>query len=154
MLTALAATGYGRLLSMQEARAGGSAPEADAQLLAYGLAYVDFARTNSALFRLCFGSGYPDYSDPALGAVATEAFERMARGVAAVVGASPPEPDGGAPDLRMPPPLMVDAWRVWALTHGIADLMSAGRMAGLSALPDARRDAVVAAMLRDVLPRP
>ena len=143
LLTALAARGYGRLLEMQEARAATAAPDAGAQLLAYGLAYVHFARENLALFRLCFASAYPDQADPALCAVAQEAFDRMARGVAAVTGG---EPYG-------PPEAMADAWRVWGLTHGLADLMAAGRMASVADLPAPEREALVTRLLSDLLPR-
>ncbi|KIT15629.1 TetR/AcrR family transcriptional regulator [Jannaschia aquimarina] len=136
LLTALAAQGFERLVAMSEAaddpRAG-----ARTRALIYGGAYVAFAVEHTALFRLCFSSGRPDYRDPALRIAADAAFERLAGFVAELDG-RPTE--WNAEGLR-------HSYAVWAVTHGLADLLSSGKMHHLSDLPPEARDRMVADLI-------
>ena len=143
LLTALAARGYDRLLALGDARQARVADDPRVALLAYGLAYADFAREHLALFRLCFASNRPDYADKALRDASAAAFDRMARLVAALRG-GPPYGDVDA---------MADAYAVWSMVHGLADLLASGRMTQLAALPPEARDARIAAMLARAMPQ-
>lgn len=128
VLTALATEGFRRFLAAQTLRQQGAGEDARAQLIALGLGYVDFALANPALFRLMFGSNRAAYHDPALYAVSEEAFRRLAEGVQAV------RPEAG----------MVDVAAVWSATHGLADLLAAGRLQMLGGMARAERDRAVA----------
>ena len=135
LLTALATEGYLRLLAEQAAREAIAAPDARAQLVASGLGYVDFAMTRPTLFRLIFGSERADYGNPQLYGVAERAFVHLQQLVAAAGGTRPQ-----------------DLHAVWAAAHGLADLLAAGRMKGLSGLPAAARDTQITAILTKALP--
>ncbi|MGB3553541.1 MAG: TetR/AcrR family transcriptional regulator [Jannaschia sp.] len=141
LLTALAARGYERLMALADLRepVTGQGPS---QLTAYGLAYCDFAREYLPLFRLCFASDRPDFCDPMLSAVSTAAFDRLAQGAAAVSGG----PAYGDVDA------MADAYALWSMVHGLADLLASGRMKGFGDLPPEERDGHIAALLGRVLP--
>jgi len=136
LLTALAAAGFRRLLQRQVQRQKKAAADAVSQLVASGLAYIDFAMTSPALFRLIFSSGRPEHSSPELLEAANAAFDQLDRDVAQVFAEK-----GGAPERA-------DVLEVWALTHGLADLLNGGRMKYLCDMRKAEREAAVAAMLR------
>ena len=138
LLTALAERGYARLVALHDARDPGDGAGAAERLEAYGLAYVDFALRHTALFRLCFASAMPDHGDPALSATAAAAFERLARLVGDRDG-RPPFGDAAA---------MVPAYRAWAVVHGMADLLAAGRMRALAEMPAPEREAALRGMIR------
>ena len=135
LLTALAAEGYRRFLATQGMHEAQAARDPRAQLVAAGVGYVDFAMASPALFRLLFGSSRPDYGNADLQAAAEAAHAHLV----AQVGAA------GGHD-------MTDIAAVWAMAHGLADLMAAGRLKGLEALDDAGRNAVVAAAVARALP--
>lgn len=137
VLTALAAEGYRQLLAAQALREGAAAPDPASQLVAAGLGYVDFAMQRPALFRLIWGSLRPDFDDPDLGQAARAAYQHLVDQVAAAGGRS-----------------VADESAAWAITHGLADLLSAGRMRSVGAFDPASRDAVIARMIRRVLPQP
>lgn len=144
LLTALAARGYLRLLALGDARRARVADDDPRRaLLAYGLAYADFAREHLALFRLCFASDRPDYADKALSDAANAAFDRLVRLVGRLRGV----PVYGDLDA------MEDAYAAWAMIHGLADLLASGRMSMLGGLPPEARDGRIAALLERVLPR-
>lgn len=143
LLTALAARGYVRLLALADARQAKASDDPRVALLAYGLAYAEFAREHLALFRLCFASSRPDYRDRPLRDASTAAFDRMARLVAALRGG----PAYGDVDD------MADAYAVWSMVHGLADLLASGRMTLLAGLPPKARDTRIAALLDRALPR-
>jgi AcrR family transcriptional regulator len=123
LLTALAAIGYQRFLATQARRKHDEAPDAQAQLVAAGLGYIDFAQANPALFRLIFASDRPDHDDPELCAAARAAFSQLVADVAAVFGANPEASAQGR--------AMVAS--TWALVHGMADLAITGRLPYLPA---------------------
>jgi len=131
LLTALAAEGFHRFLAAQGRREGVADPDPVSQLLAAGLGYIDFAMERPALFRLLFGSDQPDFSDPVLDDASSAAYRHLRDQVADVGGDE------------------VAAASVWAMAHGLADLLSNGRLKPLLELPDAARESV----LRDLLLR-
>ena len=135
LLTALAAEGYRRFLASQAAREAQAAPDPRAQMVAAGLGYVDFALASPALFRLLFTSSRPDYADPDLLAAADAAYGHLL----AQVGAA-----GGRDST--------DVAAVWAMAHGLADLLATGRLKGLEALDPAARAQAVAAVIARALP--
>jgi AcrR family transcriptional regulator len=135
LLTALAAEGFRRFLAAQAVREAAAPPDPQAQLIAAGLGYVDFALARPALFRLMFGSARPVFADPALQAAAEAAYGHLSAQVAACGGQGPG-----------------DVAVVWAVAHGLADLLAAGRLNVLGALPGPERDAALAAMIARALP--
>jgi AcrR family transcriptional regulator len=132
LLTALAAEGYLRLMAYQKARQGRAEAEPAAQLVASGLGYIDFAMACPALFRLVFGSVRPDHGQRDLQMAGHAAYAHLTDLVFAAGGRTVAEESA-----------------VWAIAHGLADLLSAGRMKGIISMDASARDA----MLRDILMR-
>ncbi len=135
LLTALAAEGYRQFLAAQAAREAQADPDPRAQLVAAGLGYVDFAANRPALFRLLFGSTRTDYANPELMVAANAAYTHLADQVFAAGGRS----------------VAAEA-AAWAMAHGLADLLAAGRLKPLAALDAPERDAMVAAIIARALP--
>lgn len=135
LLTALAAHGFRQFLAAQSAREAGADPDPRAQLVAAGLGYVDFATTRPALFRLLFGSERTNYADPELAAAANAAYMHLAGQVFAAGGRT-----------------AADEASVWAIAHGLADLLAAGRLKSIAAFPVAERDRILAEMISRALP--
>lgn len=135
LLTALAAEGYAQFLVAQTEREAQADPDPRAQLIAAGQGYVDFAMTRPALFKLLFGSARPDYSNPDLLRAANLAYSHLADQVFAAGGRS-----------------VVEEAAVWAMAHGLADLLAAGRLKPIAAFPKARRDEMIAEILARSLP--
>ena len=139
------------------------------------MGYVNFALDNPALFRLMFGSNRTDYNDPELKSNAEQAFFVLVDGVVRVTsqGAAPtracqpatplqvrPSMRGSAPEqaTEAPPAHLLqatgsaDVAAAWSLAHGPADLMVAGRLPWLSAMPAPARNRGIAAILTCSLP--
>jgi AcrR family transcriptional regulator len=135
LLTALAAEGYRQFLSAQATREAQADPSPRGQLVAAGLGYVDFALSRPALFKLLFGSARPDYANPDLHAAAEAAYRHLSQQVQAAGGRS-------ATDLAA----------VWAVAHGLADLLAAGRLREIGGLPPVERDGAIAAIIARALP--
>lgn len=129
LLTALAADGFYRFLAAQAAREAKADPDPRAQLVAAGLGYVDFALERPALFRLLFGSDRPDFTDPALDVASTAAFFHLRDQVGAAGGTE------------------TDAAAVWAMAHGLADLLANGRLKPILDLPEPAREEVLVSLL-------
>jgi AcrR family transcriptional regulator len=129
LLTALAVAGFHRFLATQHRREAVADPSPRAQLVAAGLGYVDFALAYPALFRLIFSSDRPDFTDPALSAAGEAAYAHLADQVTAA--------GGGA----------LETAAARAMAHGLADLLVAGRLKTLAALPPEARDSALAAVL-------
>lgn len=138
LLTALAAEGFRRFLATQTAHQARAAPDPVSQLVASGIGYIDFAMTHPALFRLMFSSQRPDHDSADLARAVGAALDHLMRDVRR---AHPPE--GGEPDA-----LMLDAMSIWALAHGLADLMQAGRFKALGGMAEDERMAVIERILR------
>jgi AcrR family transcriptional regulator len=136
LLSALAAEGFRRFLQAQADRKAAAPPDPVAQMVAAGMGYVDFALSRPALFRLMFSSDRPDFDQPDLLSWSNRAYTHLETGVQAATGGQRIE----------------DVAAVWAVAHGLADLLAAGRMKALSTLPAPQRDAVLAAVIARVLP--
>jgi AcrR family transcriptional regulator len=135
LLTALAAEGFRQFLAAQAAREALAEPDPASQLVAAGLGYIDFALARPTLFRLLWQSERPDFSDPDLGQAARAAYTHL---VDQVTGA------GGRNTA--------DEAAVWAIAHGLADLLAAGRMMSVGSLPAEARDAMLVTIIRRALP--
>ncbi len=134
LLTALAADGYRRFLAAQSVREGHADPDPHAQLMAAGLGYIDFAMARPTLFRLLFGSDRTNYNDPDLADASEAAYRHLTEQVDAAGGSQ------------------VDAAAVWAMAHGLADLLAAGRLKPLRALEPGARDRALLALLSRSMP--
>lgn len=135
LLTALATEAFHRFVQRQERRQSKAPADPLSQLVAAGLGYIDFALDHPALFRLMFSSRRPSHGTPALAQAANAAYDKLQRDVAA---------------LR-PGTSTTDVQTVWALTHGLADLLNGGRIKSLAELRPAQREAAVAALLSTAL---
>lgn len=135
LLTALAAEGFRQFLAAQAAREARADPDPAAQLVAAGLGYVDFAMARPALFRLLWQSERPDFGDVDLGPAAIAAYQHLVDQVMAAGGRS-----------------TADEAAVWAMAHGLADLMASGRLQSVASLPEAARDVMIAGLIRRALP--
>ncbi|PLL13684.1 TetR family transcriptional regulator [Tabrizicola sp. TH137] len=136
LLTALAAEGFRQFLAAQAAREAEAPPDPGEQLVAAGLGYVDFAMARPALFHLLWQSERPDFGDAELGQAARAAFQHLVDQVSAAGGTS-----------------TADEGAVWAMAHGLADLLASGRLSGMLTLPPEAREAMIAGVLRRALPR-
>src|SRR5262245_53175382 len=141
LLTGLAAEGYRRFVTAQEARQKNAPSDGMSQLVAAGLGYIDFALAHPALFRLMFSSGRPDHEAPELSAAGGTALERLMNLVARVHGVDPQKNKKA----------MLSVMAAWAIAHGLADLLVAGRMKFLLTLRKAEREAALAQLLRQSL---
>jgi AcrR family transcriptional regulator len=141
LLTRLAAEGYRRFVAAQEARQKHAPSDGMSQLVAAGLGYIDFALAHPAMFRLMFASGRPDHEAPELSAAGGAAFKRLMDAVQRVRGVDPQKSTKA----------MLSVMAAWAIAHGLADLLVAGRMKFLLALRKAERDAALAQLLRQSL---
>lgn len=137
LLTALSAVGFERFVATQKARQAEAPADGLSQLVAAGLGYIDFARANPALFRLMFSSDRPDHGDETLRASAEAA---MAKLVEDARGADPRADAAGT--------LADKAATAWALAHGLADLLVAGRLKMVLKRRPAEQQEALAAILR------
>jgi len=141
LLTALAAIGFERLSHGLRTKSDAAGDEPRTRLIAGGRAYIDFAMANPALFRLMFSSDRPDFSDADLCKSSETAFRQLADDVGAVSG------DGGARASAQ----QADIAATWAVTHGLADLLSAGRLKMVGKLPEPDRDRMIGEIISRVL---
>jgi AcrR family transcriptional regulator len=135
LLTALAAEGFRQFLAAQAARETLADPDPASQLVAAGMGYIDFARTRPTLFRLLWQSKRPDFDNPDLKQAAVAAFDHLVTQVASAGGRT-----------------TADEAAVWAIAHGLADLLASGRLRGVGSLPAAAQDAMLAGIIRRALP--
>jgi AcrR family transcriptional regulator len=145
MLTALAVRGFEMFIAAQQARQKDAAPDPQSQLTAAGLGYIDFALANPALFRLMFSSKRPEYEDPALKSGAKSAFDMLIEGVSAA--------RGRASESETEAAIMTDVASTWAIVHGLADLLTSGRLKYLLALEPDEREAMLIEIIRRAIPR-
>jgi AcrR family transcriptional regulator len=122
LLTALAAKGFQRLISAQNERKAIAGPKAVDQLLAAGLGYIDFALQNPALFRLMFASDRPNKDDPELSSACGAAYQHFIT-QALEVGSEPDQATG-----------------IYAIVHGVADLLVSGRIITMQSMTASERD--------------
>ena len=141
LLTALAAEGYRRFVATQDARQRKAAADGLSQLVAAGMGYIDFALGHPALFRLIFSSNRPDYDAPDLSAAASTAFQRLLDNVGRLRGVDPLK------DTES----MLGVMAAWAIVHGLADLMNAGRLKFLRGMRPREREAALSQLLHRTL---
>jgi AcrR family transcriptional regulator len=123
LLTALAAQSFEMLVAVMDRYEAAAAPEAYAQLIANGQAYVAFALAHPGRFRLMFRSEWVDRDDAALQTAGGAAYGRLQRHIAAVVasaGADAPGQDAKAAFA-------------WAIVHGLASLALDSQLCGQDA---------------------
>lgn len=142
LLSALAAEGFRQFLQAQHAREARAGDAADAKLVAAGLGYIDFATARPALFRLIFSSQRTDFEAEDLKAESFAAFAHLVDQVRAL----------GGPDPWTDEAAMRDVAAMWAIVHGLADLIVAGRIRSISTLAPDARDTAVEAIIRRMLP--
>ena len=126
LLAALAAQGFARLNHLLVRAQDRVAPAQ--QLLALGLAYVEFARRHPALFQLMFSPLAGRNADPDLRAEGARAFALLKAAAARETPDTPNE----------------TALSAWAQVHGLAQLRNDGRIAGGDALVRTLLDGFVA----------
>jgi AcrR family transcriptional regulator len=115
----------------------GGRPKAHAAFERLGRAYLEFARSEPALFSAMFESGLPVSEYPEVQAAGERAFAVLREACEAVAATIPKE--------RRPPALMV-ALHVWSLAHGIAALFGRGD-AARRPIPMTPEELLEAAML-------
>jgi len=131
LLTALAAEGFRQFIAAMEGQQAAASPDPQAQIVAAGHGYIAFATERPALFRLIFSSDRPDFAAAELETESSRAYLHLSRLVSAVTGAEDP----------------ADIAAVWAMAHGLADLMAAGRLKHLQQLDPAGRNRAFATIL-------
>lgn len=153
LLTALAAHGFRRFLQRQQDFRRRAEPDAASQLIASGVGYVTFAQENPALFRLMFSSSRTHFEDPQLGQAAGAAYQDLVRHVAQARGAAQglSSEFASSDSCDVDPDLQRDVAATWAVAHGLADLLVAGRMPSIGGLPVKARREAIAAVLRRVV---
>jgi AcrR family transcriptional regulator len=142
LLTALATEGFTRFVATQRAHEAAAAPGQPDRLIAAGLGYIAFATAHPALFRLMFASDRPDFAAPALAAAARAAYAHLLENIAELRGIADPRAD---------PAALADATATWAMVHGLADLLQAGRASFLRDLPAPEREKVMIGIIRRCL---
>ncbi len=142
LLSALAAEGFSRFLAAQHTREAAAPPQPPERAVAAGLGYIDFAVAHPALFRLMFSSERPDFDDQTLDAAARAAFRHLLELVADLRGS----------DDADDPAALADVTALWAIVHGLADLMQASRI--LKPLSPDEREALAEGIIRRCLPEP
>lgn len=153
LLSALAAEGFRRFLAAQLAREADAASPGRDRLIASGLGYVDFAVAHPALFRLMFSSARPNFATPELRAAARAASRHLLDHAVALRGGAADAPPASMDALDGDPSLLADVTALWAMAHGLADLLQAGRiLGGLS--PEAREAMLLAVLGRALPPAP
>lgn len=136
LLTALAAEGYRAFQRTLDARMALAGDDPRDRQMAAGLGYISFATARPALFRLIFGSDRINFADPDLVAAASHAYARLEAGVMAMSDSAGP----------------ADVVAVWAMVHGLADLMVGRRLRGLQDMAPDQRDAALRQILGRSLP--
>lgn len=143
LMAALAASGFDRFLETQKARQSAASANPREQLLQAGLGYIDFALAHPALFRLMFGKTWTAISDCALKSSADAAFEHLVQNVVAVTG--------GDPDRDLQTRTTIAS--VWAMVHGLADLMIGGAPRYLTEAAPAERDTMLRRIIISSFPK-
>jgi AcrR family transcriptional regulator len=156
LLTAVAARGFERFVQKQSDFRRQAGPEPGEQLVASGVGYVMFAWENPALFRLMFGSCRPDFGDPDLAHTAGRAYDDLVQQVTMASGRRHPEVEPAEPGSQTNEPvddpgLAINVAASWAIAHGLADLLVAGRLQSIGSLAGAQQLDAIAAVLRQGL---
>ncbi|MFC6198181.1 TetR/AcrR family transcriptional regulator [Ponticaulis profundi] len=140
LLTALAADGYKRLLSVQTAREVAAGSDPRDVLIASGLGYLDFAQANPELFRLMFNSSIPNREDARFFDIALAVFDHLVDRIQSVTQKNPYEDKDS----------MLDLMTSWSVVHGLAELLVSGRAErplNLASLTDVEKEAALVSIL-------
>lgn len=113
LLTQFTAESFERLAAAMHRQRQAAAPEARAQLIAVGLAYVDYALANRARFQLMFRSDRLDLADARLHAAAAASYGHLVETMTRV------DESGDGPSALLPEKIAF----AWAIVHGFATLM-------------------------------
>ncbi len=103
----------------------------------FGKAYLEFARTEPALYSAMFEAGIPLETNPELREAGERAFAVLRTATERLVATLP---------AQNRPPVLMMALHIWALSHGIASLFVRGD-AGRRALPMSPEELLEAAVL-------
>ena len=152
LLTALAARGFERFVQRQSDFRRSAEQDAQSQLVASGLGYVVFAMENPALFRLMFGSSRTNLDDAKLRPAVNRAYGDLVMYVARARGLDVRTVEDGYAMLDAD--CMEDVAACWAVAHGLADLLVAGRMESIGSLPTNARQSAISAVIRRVVRAP
>lgn len=117
LLMALAAEGFRQFSASQQATWARTEGTNSDRFLAAGCAYVEFAATHPALFRLMFGWSTPASRSGELESASAQAFGGLRLAVAAVLNKAPDEPQ-----------VELAAYNAWALVHGYSHLILDGQL--------------------------
>ena len=142
LLTALATRGFERFVAAMEAREAQAEATPRAQLVAAGLGYVDFAETETALFRLVHASTRPLKDDAALNAAGSAAYMHLVNLMIDACGGS--SEDAATHE---------NAAAFWAMAHGIADLATNERLFILEGASQAEREVKLTELLMRAFPK-
>ena len=138
LLVALAAEGFRRLRTAQDRAMDATRDPIQAMKLS-GLAYVQFARANPALFRLMFDRFASSEKDPELTQAVRESYDQLCARAAAASRLAATDPK-----------VSVRAIHALALVHGLSHLQLDGGLSDWAGDPDALTESVLeyAAQLR------
>lgn len=117
LLVETARRGYEIFAARLEAAWDDGRPSALSSFERVGRAYLGFARAEPAYFAAMFEAGVQPDDDPELRAAADRAFRALYRACEALAMQMPED--------RRPPVLMM-AYHVWALSHGVTALFGRG----------------------------
>lgn len=117
LIVETARRGYELLAARLEAAWDDGRPSALSAFERVGRAYLGFARVEPAYFTAMFEAGVSPEQDPELRAASDRAFRTLERSCAALAA--------NLPEAKRPPVLMM-AYHIWGLTHGITALFGRG----------------------------
>lgn len=129
LLTSFTTESFAQLAAAMGARRSSAASEAFDQLVATGVAYVDYALGHRARFQLMFRSDRLDHGDAPLADAAACAYGHLIDCIAAIAR------EIGAPDHRLAEKTAL----AWSIVHGFATLMIDNRMFAAQAAGDLSR---------------
>lgn len=142
MLTALVTIAMQRFAAAMQAREAAAGDDPRERFIATGVAYVEFALANPALFDLMFSSKRPDFDDADFVSHATAAFATLVDGVAAIRGDEPMTSEDGRIAIAT----------AWAMVHGLATLLIARRLKFLAPDLEADRESTLRRLVAGVAP--
>lgn len=144
LLSAYSAEGFAQLATAMAQRSAAAPPAPIEQLIAGGVAYVDYALTHRARFQLMFRSDRLDWTSAELAEAGDRAYGQLVESIARI----DPGTDADA-DLRRQRKIAL----AWSMVHGYATLMLDNRQFAAHAHGDrARALATVESMLRSAQP--
>lgn len=141
LLQALAARGFARLARSLHAERKNAENDPKSQLIAVGIAYVQFGVNEPQLFNLMFGGHAHEIKDVALQENGAAAFSVFVNSVAKVRGQSAFEIDEGWRDVAA----------FWSMAHGYAQLASSNRINYMTALPFDEQRPHIEKMMRRII---